>query len=160
MNIVLVHLTLLSPSSPEDPAKSLEVSMCFNDQPSNADVFCAFQEIPSVNRHKDFEGYRHRLFECLETYGVPQLDKFRMASPDGSPIGVPMVYATWHLNLVSGSVAVNGMRIGDIRISRRHVHNVEPAHDPKPEPSLEEKAASSQAKQKAQGNPVRRRAKP
>lgn len=157
MNIVLVHLTLLSPSNPDDLAKGLEVSLCFNDQPSTDDVFRAFQEVPSVNRHKDFEAYRQRLFECLETYGVPQLDKFRMVSSEGTPIGVPMVYATWHLNLVSNSAAASGVRIGDLRICRRRVHNVECAHDLKPDPSLEETGLPAvPTQQKTQDTPVRR----
>lgn len=122
MNIIHVQLTLSHPHPKGN--KDLEVSLIFNDQPNEAQVFEAFQEVPSVFHHEDFELYRRRLFDCLETYGVPKLDKFNMITPEGAPITVPMVYAVWFLNLISPTDASMGTRIGDIRISRRRVHDV------------------------------------
>lgn len=122
MNIIHVQLTLAHPHPQGN--KDLEVSLIFNDQPDADRVFEAFQEVPSVFHHTDFEIYRRRLFDCLETYGIPKLDKFNMITPEGAPITVPMVYAVWFLNLVSPTGASLGTRIGDIRISRRRVHEV------------------------------------
>lgn len=122
MNVVHVQLNLNHPH-PEGN-KDLEVSLVFNGQPNAEQVFEAFQEVPSVFHHEDFELYRRRLFECLETYGVPQLGKFDMITPQGAPIEVPMVYAAWCLNLVSPTASAMGVQIGSIRIGWRTVHNV------------------------------------
>lgn len=129
--IVLVHLTLMHPNPSKEADGGLTVDLCFNDEPTAEALFEAFQEVPTVQKHLQFEIYRRRLFECLETYGIPKLDKFSMVTPEGAPIAVPAVYATWHLNLVAPTGAALGVRIGDIRISRRQVHRVDSAvHDP------------------------------
>lgn len=125
MNIVLVQLTLEHPT-PEKTGQGIEVSLCFNDEPTVDALFEAFQEVPTIHHHKHFEVYRKRLFDCLETYGIPKLDKFAMVTPEGAPVTVSMVYATWHLNLVARNQVALGVRVGDIRISRREVHNVAP----------------------------------
>jgi hypothetical protein len=129
MNIILVQLSLFNPN-PKNPDAGLEVSLCFNDEPTAEHLFEAFQEVPTINKHPEFEVYRNRLFQCLETYGVPKLGKFNMVTPEGAPINVSMVYATWHLNLVAPNCAALGEHVGDIRISRRHVHNVVPPAPP------------------------------
>lgn len=159
MNIVHVQLTLDCPHPKGD--KDLEVSLIFNDQPNKAQVFEAFQEVPSIFHHEDFELYRRRLFECLETYGVPQLGKFDMITPQGAPIEVPMVYAAWYLNLVSPTDASMGTRIGSIRISRRPVHNVvqpaAPAETPEAEQDEQPKATkATTAVRKAHLDPTRK----
>ena len=136
MNIVLVHLVLMHPNpSDESSANGLTVDLCFDAQPTPRDVYEAYCEVPTVNRHPDFHIYRARLNACLETYGVPQLGKFSAVTPEGAPIEASMLYATWHLNLVASTGAALGVRVGDIRVSQRRVHQVAPAvHDPEPDP--------------------------
>jgi hypothetical protein len=135
MNIVLVNLQLIHPNPKDAAEDGLTVDLCFNEEPTKEALFLAFQEVPSIQHHEYFEVYRRRLFECLETYGVPKLDKFSMITPEGAPITVPMVYALWHLNLVAPTGTALGVRVGSIRVSRRLVHQVHPeVHDPEPDP--------------------------
>jgi hypothetical protein len=162
MNIVLVNLQLIHPNPKDAAEDGLTVDLCFNEEPTKEALFLVFQEVPSIQHHEYFEVYRRRLFECLETYGVPKLDKFSMITPEGAPITVPMVYALWHLNLVAPTGTALGVRVGSIRVSRRLVHQVHPeVHDSDPDSdATKESGATLTTLRKNRVEPSRRIAKP
>ena len=144
MNLIHVQLTLTNPNLEEGSnASGLDVSLCFTDQPSAADVIEAFKATPTVSRRPDYQKYYNVLLSCLGTYGVPKLGKYAVCDTAGTPIEVPMVSARWFMNVLSQDVSASDLMAGTIRVSRRVLHEVT-----YPAPPLKEVKAPEPARRK------------
>lgn len=105
--------------------KAIQAVLLFDAQPTAEDVLHAFST-PSLSGREDYPAFRTILTQCLETYGVPQLDRIKLKNPDLKDMDVTMVQAQWAINVMDSNVptpnAASELPVGRICISRRAIN--------------------------------------
>jgi hypothetical protein len=128
-----------------DGNTGLTFAFLFTHQPTKADIMCAWDFTPSLTKREDADWYRRALLQCLNTYGVPQLDMIRTHDTDGTEIKVSMLRADWFMNMESKDHSISGWPSGRIVVTRRQVHNNTPV-ETQPEAKPLRKRAPRKAK--------------